>query len=51
MDADHAESLLRPQIEKYPDVRKSPNSCPLAVTQHWCWVIARRQPSVWETLE
>ena len=26
MDADHAESLLRPQIEKYPDVRKN-NSC------------------------
>ena len=23
MDADHAETLLRPQIEKYPDVRKN----------------------------
>ena len=30
MDADHAESLLRPQIEKYPDVRKN-NSCVLCI--------------------
>ena len=52
MDADHAETLLRPQIEKYPDVRK--NNCvyfALAMMQYECWIIAKRWPRVCETFE